>query len=214
MELICVILAAGWFAVGWVVASAYHQRKLGMTLQSQNKETGSFEDKVTSLTVPVVGVLPPEPRTSIPISRAASEPPDVLSAEVVVESTNEHEEAPWKSRPRVEDKSRQFLTLCNDRDVRWNQAREWFESEGMGCKRLLGDDETWYLLLVSQNPTSDVGLVVPSVRRAMGAVPLGKFFHFTRYNGLDPLYPESVVEFCELRMDDGAVIQKGLIEGH
>jgi hypothetical protein len=77
----------------------------------------------------------------------------------------------------------------------------------------MGDADSWYLLLVSQPSGRDTGLGVPAVRRAMGAVPLADYFDLTRYNGLDPLEPESVMKFPEIGLDDRRVVQKGLIHG-
>jgi hypothetical protein len=105
------------------------------------------------------------------------------------------------------------MAFCNQHDVRWEQARDWFESKGINCERMMGDAESWYLLLVSERRNRGTGFGIPAVRRAMGAVPLADYFELTRYNGLDPLEPESVVEFCEISLTDHSVVQKGLIHG-
>jgi hypothetical protein len=83
----------------------------------------------------------------------------------------------------------------------------------MDCDRLMGDADSWYLVAVSERGADGNGIGIPAIRRAMGAVPLADYFELTRYNGLDPLEPRNVVEFCEIRLADFGIVRKGVIHG-
>ena len=215
MEVICLILATGWFAVGWLAASAYHRRSRPQRLEPEAIERDRAVYRQSAMASPTR-----EEATSWHTARAseltairpnAAIEPENFGRRARTEQLTDH--SSFESPNLVEDSSRAFLRYCNEREVRWEQARRWFEAQGILCERLMGDAESWYLLLVSQPSRPDTGLGVPAVRRAMGAVPLADYFDLTRYNGLDPLEPESVMKFPEIRLDDHSVVQKGLIHG-
>jgi hypothetical protein len=215
MEIVCVILAAGWFAVGWLAASRYHEKSRRRLEHRHNEADGVMFSKERSQ-VPIGdsmrtwdAVVSPE-RTSIR-GEPKSEP-QTFAGSINAEQTLSSRPSS-SSADAAEQASREFLGFCNQREVPWEQARIWFESHGMNCDRLIGDEDSWYLLVVSQRGAHGTGLGVPAIRRAMGAVPLADYFELTRYNGLDPLEPQNVVQFCEIRVADYTVAQKGTIHG-
>jgi hypothetical protein len=118
-----------------------------------------------------------------------------------------------RSESEIISSCRQFMDVCSERDLSFDQARSWFQAHGLDVQDVSSSGYTWHLISVGESTPGSDRHVVPAMRRAMGQVSLNKYFRMTSYNGLNPLGPENVSSLPKIS-SDGALIELGQIQGN
>lgn len=117
-----------------------------------------------------------------------------------------------RSEQEITSTCSEFIKLCDDREILFDQARAWFEARGLDVQSIKGDGDYWHLISVGDSTPGSSRYVVPAMRRAMGQVPLKDYFTLVgRYNGLNPLGSSDILRFPKIS-SDGKVEELGLID--
>jgi hypothetical protein len=156
----------------------------------------------------------PEARAGVGAPQPAEPPPDEAQPAAAVRTRGAVSTQQFGALAEfadLETVAREFVGLCDERQVDFEAARAWFGHRGCNVRSLTGIAD-WGVLEVEKD---SFAVVVPAVRRAMADVPLHEYFDLVNYNGVQPIIGDMITKFGRRRRigREWKAVRKGEIHG-